>query len=291
MFRSMTAYSKAEAIEKGYKVTIEMKSVNGRNLEINCRLPKSISHRELTIRDIIKQNISRGNLNIYINIEKDKSELPFHLDENAATNIYNSLNELRKKLKIKEGVSFDNLLEFTQHFTQKEEEVDDVILWKLTEQTLRKSLFDFIEMREKEGVNLLNDIKNRLNTILEIVRKVELLGVERIPAERERLRQKVAQIFDNDDIDEQRLQLEMILMADKLDISEECVRLYSHLKLFNEMLETDKAIGQKLGFLLQEMNRETNTIGSKINDAQVAHLVVDMKDEIERIREQVLNVE
>ena len=99
MFRSMTAYSKAEAIEKGFKVSIEMKSVNGRNLEINCRLPKSISHRELTIREIIKQNISRGNLNIYINIEKDKSELPFHIDEQAATNIYNSLSELREQLK------------------------------------------------------------------------------------------------------------------------------------------------------------------------------------------------
>lgn len=291
MFRSMTAFSKAETVDKGTKVSVEIKSVNGRNLEINCKMPKSVSHREFAIRDIIKHQISRGNLNVYINIEKDKGVAPFYIDQNIAGSIFNSLNELKKNLKIKESVTLDNILEFAPHFTSKEEEIDDVFVWEILEQTLRKSLFEFIEMREKEGENLLSDVHVRLNTILEIVKKVEYLGVERIPAERERLRQKVAQIFDNDDIDEQRLQLEMILMADKLDISEECVRLYSHLKLFNEMLETGRPIGQKLGFLLQEMNRETNTIGSKTNDAQVAHLVVDMKDEIERIREQILNIE
>lgn len=291
MFRSMTAFSKAETSDKGTKVSIEIKSVNGRNLDINCRFPKSVSHREFAIREIIKQQISRGNLSVYINIEKDKGEAPFYIDQNIASGIFNSLNELKKNLKIKEPVTLDHILNFSTHFTSKEEELDDEFVWGLLEQTLRRCLFEFVEMREKEGENLLKDVQMRLNTILEVVKKVEYFGVERIPAERERLRQKVAQIFDNDDIDEQRLQLEMILMADKLDISEECVRLYSHLKLFNEMLETDKPIGQKLGFLLQEMNRETNTIGSKINDAQVAHLVVDMKDEIERIREQMLNIE
>lgn len=291
MFRSMTGFSKSEVLEEGVKVTVEIKSVNGRNLDINCRFPRSLSHRELTIRDIIKQNIARGNLSVNVYVEKDKAQTPFYVDETAALAIYNSLNSLKTKMKMKSAVSLDNVLEFSHHFTQKEEELNDELLWKLTEQTLRKSLYEFIETREKEGSNLLQDVKVRLKTILDIVKKIELLGVERIPTERERLRQKVAQIFDNDDIDEKRIQLEIVLMADKLDISEECVRLYSHLKLFNEMLESDKPVGQKIGFLLQEMNRETNTIGSKINDAQVAHLVVDLKDEIERIREQMLNVE
>lgn len=291
MFRSMTAYSKAENIENGLKVSVEIKSVNGRNLDLNIKSPKSISHKEFQIREILKQNVSRGNLNIYINVEKDSSVAPFFINKDIAKNIYGNLSDLKKDLKIKEPVTLNELMDFQQFFTQKEEEIEDEKIWKLTEQTLRKALFDFIDMREKEGLNLLNDLKERNKTILEIVKKIEVIGVERIPNERERLRQKVAQIFDNDDIDEQRLQLEMILMADKLDISEECVRLYSHLKLLNELFETDKPVGQKIGFLLQEINRETNTIGSKINDATVAHLVVDMKDEIERIREQVLNIE
>jgi uncharacterized protein (TIGR00255 family) len=146
-------------------------------------------------------------------------------------------------------------------------------------------------MRLKEGKQILNDINNRMKKISDNVNKIEKLGIEKIPAERERLRQRIAQMFESDEYDEQRLQTEMVLMADKLDISEECVRLYSHFKFFNETVKANEPSGRKLNFLLQEMNREINTIGSKASDAYISQLVVLVKEELERIREQIQNIE
>ena len=188
-------------------------------------------------------------------------------------------------------MKLEHLFTFSNFFIQKEAEVDAELEWTLTKDAISKGLKLLVEMRKKEGSNIARDINKRIKNIHNILKSIEDDEVDRIPREREKIRQRIAQVFDNDEIDESRLQMEMVILADKLDISEECVRLQSHIKVFYETMKERASNGPKLNFLLQEMLRETNTIGSKCNDATIAHKVVNIKEELERIREQVQNVE
>jgi uncharacterized protein (TIGR00255 family) len=163
--------------------------------------------------------------------------------------------------------------------------------WKIAAKAIQSALASLDTMQKNEGKEILRDMRDRLKIIEETLDKVEEMGMKRIPEERERLRARVAQLFESDEIDEQRLQLEIVLLADKLDISEECVRLRSHMKFMNDAMRTGEGNGRQMNFMLQEMNREINTIGSKANDATIARMVVAVKDELERIREQVQNIE
>ncbi len=291
MIKSMTGFSKSEAKEQGVTAVVELKALNSRYLDINCRLPKYLSHKELDVRDIIKQFLIRGSVTVNISIEADESLMPFFIDENAAQNIYKKLNSLKHKLKLKETVKLDHLLQFSTYFQQMEEEENVELFWRVAKKALNQALRNVDNMRKKEGGQLARDLNNRMNNIQKDVDKIEGLGIERVPEERERLRMRLAQLFESDEIDEQRLQTEMVLMADKLDISEECVRLNSHIKFFFETLKSKESSGKKLNFLLQEMNREINTIGSKANDANISQVVVNVKEELEKIREQVQNIE
>lgn len=289
--KSMTGYSKTTLSDKSVTITVELRSLNGRNLELNCRLPRTLNHKEIEMREIVRGALSRGSVSLNVNIENEAGEQPFGINMKAAAEVYNSLNELKKNLKIKDAVKLDDVLQFATQFVQKVELTDDELHWTLVNKALIEGLQKLNAMRLKEGNNIQIDLENRVKSFHEVVKKIEVLGIERIPVERERIRQKITQLFENDDIDEQRLQTEIVLMADKLDISEECVRLHSHVKHFFEILKERNTIGQKLTFLLQEMHREINTIGSKVNDTSISHLVVSAKEEIERIREQVQNVE
>jgi uncharacterized protein (TIGR00255 family) len=289
--RSMTGYSKSETSDSGINVKVEIKTLNGRYLEVNSRLPRSLFHKELEIRDIIKSRLDRGNVSLYVTIEHDDHAETFSLNLNAAEQCYNTLNELKKQLKIREAVKLDHVLTFASSFTEKDDSESDEEVWKIVSKTLKNALTALNRMRQKEGTQLYKDFKKRLTTISNYIEEIETIGAKRIPDERERLRQKVAQLFEADEIDEHRIQTEIVLLADKLDISEECVRLRSHIKYFHETLSSNEAIGKKINFLLQEMHREINTIGSKINDAHISQIVVTVKEELERIREQVQNVE
>jgi uncharacterized protein (TIGR00255 family) len=291
MIKSMTGFSKAEAKENGANSTVEIKSLNGRFLEINCKIPRVLSHKELEIRDIIRNSMERGTVNINVTIDSDKLSNLLNFDENAASECYNKLNNLKSRLKIKGQVELEHLLQFAPIFQQKEEEANDGLYWKLTQKALREALNQMDKMRKAEGQNITKDIQARMKKIQANVDNIESLGIERIPSERERLRQRVAQLFETDEIDEQRLQMEILLLADKLDISEECVRLRSHFKYFYETIKSKEASGKKLNFLMQEFLREINTVGSKANDATISQIVVDVKEELERIREQVQNIE
>ncbi len=289
--KSMTGYSKTTISDKTATITVELRSLNGRNLELNCRLPRTLNHKEIEMREIVRGALFRGSISLNITIENETGEQPFGINFKAASEVYNALNELKKNLKIKDEVKLDDVLQFATQFVQKVELTDEEMHWTLVNRALTEGLQKLNAMRLKEGNNIQIDLENRVKSLHELVKKVEVLGIERIPVERERIRQKITQLFENDDIDEQRLQTEIVLMADKLDISEECVRLHSHVKHFFEILKERNTIGQKLTFLLQEMHREINTIGSKVNDTSISHLVVSAKEEIERIREQVQNVE
>lgn len=291
MFKSMTGFSKSELNENGISIVVELKSLNGKFLELNCRLPRAITHRENELRDIIKKSMTRGSINLNVQLELDANQSQFIINNDAVNHVFEQLQSLKKTFKFRDSVKLDNLLAFSNFFVGREEDADEEEIMKVLSKALRDAIKKLDTMRLKEGKQILNDINNRMKKISDNVNKIEKLGIEKIPAERERLRQRIAQMFESDEYDEQRLQTEMVLMADKLDISEECVRLYSHFKFFNETVKANEPSGRKLNFLLQEMNREINTIGSKASDAYISQLVVLVKEELERIREQIQNIE
>ncbi len=287
----MTGYSKSEAKTDGASVTTEIKSFNNRYLEVNCKLPKLLSHKEPEIRDLIRNKFTRGNITVMINFNSDLIIAPLQFDEKAMIECYKKLNNIKSKMRINEPINFDHLLHFSSYFITKEDENISETLWAVVRKSLLEGINDLDKMRRKEGREIEKDLKKRMQTIKNIIAKVEELGIKRIPGEREKMRYRIAQLFESDEIDEQRLLTEMVLLADKLDISEECVRLNSHIKFFFEAMKENESPGRKINFLLQEIHREINTIGSKANDAQISQLVVKLKDEVERIREQIQNIE
>ncbi len=291
MMKSMTGFSKAEGTESGTHVVIELKSLNNKGLDINCRMPRNLSHKELEVRDLIRQYVLRGSITCNITVEQDPTEKKFNINDDIALACYDSLNELRKKMKIKDAVKLDHVLAFKDSFYMQSVTEDEELQGKLIIRILRNALKSLDGMKFREGQQISKDIINRMKKIQDVIKKIEKLSLEKIPAERERLRQRVAQLFESDEIDEHRLQLEMVLLADKLDVSEECTRLESHFKFFFETLKSKDSEGRKINFLLQEMHREINTIGSKANDSNISHLVVAVKEDLERIREQVQNIE
>ncbi len=291
MIKSMTGFAKSEIEEKGIKASAEIKSLNGRYLDVSFRLPRALSSKEYEIRNIIKEKVGRGSINLTVKIERESSEAPLKFNFDAASDIWNDLNELKKVLKSRETVKIDHLMHFSSSFYEKKEEEIDEEEWNVAKKAIIEALTELDDMRFKEGGVLAKDFISRIDRINTTLDNIEGLGVKRIPNERERLRRRVAQLFESEEIDERRLQMEIVLLSDKLDISEECVRLRSHIKFFREAMKDKESPGRKINFLLQEMHREVNTIGSKADDAQISQHVVAIKEEIERIREQVQNVE
>ncbi len=287
----MTGFSKAQINEHGISANVEVRSVNGRYLELNCKMPKNLQHKELELRDMVKQALERGSVSVFVKVDSSSKTASVVNPQKAAA-YHASLEALRKKLHIETPVSIADLMSIPDVMGQEEEDEKEAEMqWKIVAKALKAALTSLDTMRKNEGKEIIKDMRNRIKLIETTLDTVEEVGMKRIPEERERLRARVAQLFEADEIDEQRLQLEIVLLADKLDISEECVRLRSHIKFVNEAMRTGEGNGRQLNFMLQEMNREVNTIGSKANDANIARMVVSMKDELERIREQIQNVE
>lgn len=287
----MTGFSSFEAKKDGIVVTCEIKSLNGRYLDIKCRLPRTHSNRELDIREMVKNYITRGTVNVNINIEMLDSAMPFEINMDAAQQCFKQIQKMKTQLKIRDAVKIEHVLHFATNLMEKKEDETSDEEWKLIQNATREALKSLNKMRRQEGQQIAKDMTNRIKNITKKIEEIETLGLKRVPDERERLRQRVAQLFESDEIDEHRLQMELVLLADKLDISEECVRLRSHIKFFNEAFKSREPIGRKINFLLQEMHREINTIGSKVDDAAISQLVVEVKEEQEKIREQVQNIE
>lgn len=290
--KSMTGFSKATVNEHGISASVEVRSVNGRYLELNVKLPKNLSHKEIDARELVKEAVGRGSVSVSMKVESTSGATSV-VNADKAQAYFQSLEALRKKMKIAEPLSMRDLLQIPDILsTGADDEKEAESQWKVVAKALKAALASLDTVRKNEGKEIVKDMKARMKTIEETLDTVEEIGMKRIPEERERLRARVAQLFDADEIDEQRLQMEIVLLADKLDISEECVRLRSHIKFMNEAMKaSDESNGRQMNFMLQEMNREVNTIGSKANDASVARMVVSMKDELERIREQVQNIE
>lgn len=291
MIKSMTGFSKAEARKDGIGINVEFKSLNGRNLDINCKMPRAISEKELEVRNFVRKNLSRGTITIYINLEQDETKTPFGFDHEAASVTHQALVELRKHLKVKDAVKMENVLQFHEHFIKTDTEQNTELIWQLTKDALTDAIKQLNTMRKKEGSLISKDVQKRMKNIQDLVEEIEKIGIEQIPETREKYKEKIAKLFENDEIDESRLQTEIVLLSDKLDISEECVRLSAHIKQFNDTVKENESIGRKLTFLCQEMNREINTIASKCNNSRISHLAVIFKEELERVREQAQNIE
>ena len=293
MIESMTGYGNGEAKGNGITFSVELRSVNNRFLEISSRAPRSISQRENEIRDLVRTKIARGKVTVSVSKEDDSSgALAMSVDEGKAKAIYSLLNKLRKTVKSKEAVKLEHLLHFSEIFESKEKDDDSEAEWKLFAKALSKAVDALKTMRLKEGSELAKDMRSRVEQINERLNTIEEIAKQRVPEERIKLQERVALLVaDKNVIDNNRLELEIAILADKLDVTEECVRFRSHNKFFLEALDSKESEGRKLNFMIQEMNREANTIGSKCNDVPTAHLVVGIKEELEKIREQLQNIE
>lgn len=293
MIISMTGFGRGEASGEGIVATVEIRSVNNRFLEVSTRMPKEFSSRENDVREILRKTLSRGKVSVNINVSRTGTDdVSFRVDDKLAAQYKEALNEIRKSAKIKETVNLSHLLVFRDELISRGEDEDrEEQNWNVISEAVRNAARNLHDMRNNEGRELAKDLRNRVNSIDGMVGQIEKLSKEQVPEERKRLRERIARLFENDEIDEQRLEMEIVILADKLDVTEECVRYRSHSKFFVEVLKDKEPAGRRMNFLLQEIHREINTIGSKSNDSRIAHLVVKAKEELEKIREQVQNIE
>ncbi len=292
MIASMTGYGHGECAKGGISVTVELRSVNSRFLEVSTRLPRTLSLRENEIKELIRKKVGRGKITMVASVERDQNgDLPLKINASAAKAYYKLLNQLRKTVKLKETVKLDHLLRFSEVIETRESENSDEKEWQTFLKALDGAIAGLVTMRQKEGGELKADFKHRIALLEKNLTSIQTLSLGQVPAERQRLRDRIAQLMEKTALDEGRLEMEVALLADRLDVTEECVRFRSHNKFFLEALDNEEAAGRKLNFLVQEMNREANTIGSKSTEPQIAHLVVGMKEELERIREQLQNIE
>ncbi|HAY36591.1 MAG: YicC family protein [Rhodothermales bacterium] len=293
MIASMTGFGRGESEVGGYTATAELRSVNSRFCEVNLRTPRSLADKDGDIQRIIKDAFARGRFSVSIQIEEPVPDAPPLRVNQAAVAAYRSiLEEIKTVAGIKEPIRLEQLLRYSD-ILEPEEKLEDQENhgWAATKKALEMACKAMRDMRLQEGLALQTELEERLHGIEKNLREGERLAPLRVESASDRLKTRLAEILGDGRIDPDRLEFEMAMLADKLDVREECVRLDSHLLLFREAIASGDPVGRKLNFLAQEMNREINTIGSKSNDAEMAHLVVGMKEELEKIREQVENVE
>lgn len=287
----MTGFGKSSIQKDGYCCDAEIKSVNSRYLEISLKLPKSLINREYEVRELIRNKIKRGKLIISLQLKKDgfENSKPVLNKDNLKFAI-GFLKDVRKHSKIKDKITLGHLLSFQEIFfseTSEESEAEFI----LVQDALLLAIDELKEMRQKEGEELFKDISQRLISIQNSVSQVEEISKKNITEYFEKLKERARKILDNVVENSDRLDLELALLIDKSDITEECVRLNSHAKFFLETMHNEGDVGRRLNFLCQEINREANTIGSKALSTEISHSTVAIKEEIERIREQIQNIE
>lgn len=291
MIKSMTGYGKGTSSSELGEISIELKTVNHRFRDISTRLPAGLSSFESTIKKDIEGIVSRGKVDTFIGFESAGEEKRFEVNLPIARGYHLALTNLQKELSLKGDISISQITSVRDVIKAKDLEVDQAQLKELILKALKEALTSLDEMRKVEGSSLSMDIKNRLSAIRDISKRVEEKQPELADHYMAKLKKRINELTGEINLDEMRLIQEVALMADKSDVTEETVRLDSHIKQFEELLNTEGPVGRKLDFLIQEMNREVNTIGSKSGDSELSRCVVDMKAEIERIREQVQNVE
>ncbi len=293
MISSMTGYGRGEASEGRLSVLAEIRTVNSRFLEFSTKLPRSIALRENEIKELTRSKIVRGKVNIAVTIERENAnDIPVKVNLSAVKAYRSLLESLRKEAALQGEITLDHLLKFSEVLEVDEFDAGDEKEWAVVQRAILAALEETCTMRRREGGELKKDLVARLKFLEERIAKVEELAKQRLPEQRRRMEDRLKELLgDSSVVDDRRLEMELTLFADKLDITEECVRFRSHNKFFLQAMGSEEAAGRKLNFLVQEMNREANTIGAKANDPEIAHTVVEMKEELEKIREQLQNIE
>ncbi len=291
MIYSMTGYGKSSSSKNKISAEVEVKSVNSRFFEISLKLPSILSAYDYEIRELIKSKVQRGKLNVVIHFKKDGVENGFISVDTKKLSIQLSLiKKIKKAAGIKEDIRLEHLLNSKEIFTSQDNELSKVE-FEIIKSALNKALDKLILMKKKEGAELSRDFLNRIDKINLKVSGIENDYRNSIEEYHNKLKQRIQELMANIELNEDRLHLELALIADRADITEECVRLKSHLKFFRESLKNEKEPGKKLNFLCQEMNRETNTISSKSVSTSIIHASVLIKEEIEKVKEQLQNIE
>ncbi|MEI8133546.1 MAG: YicC/YloC family endoribonuclease [bacterium] len=299
MLISMTGFGRGEATSPsdkgGLTATAEVRSVNSRFLETSVRLPRTMSEREFEVRELVRKSLERGKINISVNITRGEvaASVPLEVNEPLAKGYFELLDRLRTVTGMTAEITLRDLTGFSDIFLSDISKADVAQAeWIVAQEAIGKSLAALHEMRRQEGSELEKDLRKRIANLDEKVKEVERLSQGTAEAEFAKLKLRVIELTqDINVINKERLDLEVALLAERLDITEEIVRFRSHIKFFLEALESPEPAGRKLNFLIQEMNREINTMGSKTNEVQVQHIVVGAKEEMEKIREQIQNVE
>lgn len=293
MIKSMTGFGRATKIFSNKEVTVEIRSVNHRYFEFSARVPRVYSYLEERLKSYLKSTISRGKVEVSVIIAAVEGETTsvVKINQGLAKEYLNALKSLSEELQVKNDVTVSQLARFSDIFTVTRAEDDEEDIWRMVEETASEAVNKFVTMRSVEGEKMEQDLLNRLDNIAKWVEQVEIQSPKTLENYRSRLKAKMDEILGNNTIDEARILAEAAIFADKIAVDEETVRLRSHIKQFKDILKVDEPVGRKLDFLVQEFNRETNTIGSKAQDVEVARIVVDIKSEIEKIREQIQNIE
>ncbi len=288
----MTGFGQANARNDLVEVTAEIKSVNNRFMESTVKLPRSLSGYENDVKDIISKRVHRGRVMVWITIEHGSENLSSPILNKSLARSYIQLgHELKKELSIKGDLDLFQILNMPDviAFQEKKEEIHPV--WDCTQKALNNALDKLIDMRRSEGRELEKDLRHRIANIQKRITQIKAAARNAPEEEYDKLEQRIQSLLNGKELDKERLEMEVALIADKIDITEECVRFGSHNRLFLKAIEAKQPEGRKLNFLLQEMHREANTIGAKTNSAQIAHLVIEIKENIEQLREQVQNIE
>ena len=292
MIKSMTGFGRAELIDEEKKITVEMKSVNHRYLDVNMRMPKKFSVFEASIRSLLKEYIQRGKVDVFITCEDyTQSRVSVKYNREIAQQYLGYLQEMNRDFQLSGEINAALLSRYPEVLTMEEQTEDEDEMWGALEGVIRNAAVQFVEARTKEGIELKRDILDKLEKMEEKVELVEKRSPDIIKEYRERLETKVKELLADTQMEESRIAAEVILYADKICTDEETVRLKSHIKHTKSVLDEKEGIGRKLDFIAQEMNREANTILSKANDLETSNLAIDLKTEIEKIREQIQNIE
>ncbi|HRE12306.1 MAG TPA: YicC family protein [Ignavibacteria bacterium] len=293
MIISMTGFGKASRSVKKLKVNAELRSVNSKYLEVSCRLPMVFSDKESEIREVISQKISRGKISVQLGIEKSvNSDAAIQVKPEAVKDYFKLLNSIKKTTGIKEEIKLEHILKFSEIF--KGESNDDLAdYWSDVKKIISAAVSDLLLMKAKEGKVLEKDILSRLSSIEKKLDVVTKLSVKNVGETKRKMMEKVNKLLNEANIqsDNNRLEYELIMISDRLDITEEVIRAKSHIHYFRNNVKQKELSGRRLNFLVQEINREINTIASKSNSSEISQFVVEMKEELEKIKEQLQNIE
>lgn len=288
----MTGFGRCEIAEKERKITVEIKAVNHRYLDVNIKMPKKLNFFESSIRTLLKEYIQRGKVDIFVTYEDyTENNVTLKYNQELAAEYVKYISQMAEDFSLNNDLQACTLSRYPEVLTMEEQTVDEDALWATLEKAIRGAAEQFVETRMREGTNLKEDLLQKLDGMLQYVEEIEKRSPEIIAEYRQKIQDKVAELLGDTQIDENRLATEVTIFADKICTDEETVRLKSHILATKETLSQGGSIGRKLDFIAQEMNREANTILSKANDLTVSDIAINLKTDIEKVREQIQNIE